>query len=94
MSYSTVARFPSIAPQHAIHKVAEWSPEVLSACEVVLVDEQHVLLEARVQVRLQSQLADHGIVVAVDVGVDPVHALEDLADQLWEGLWERHACVG
>ena len=45
----------------------------------MLVDEQHVLLEAGVQVRLKAELADDRVVVAVDVRVDAVHALEDLA---------------
>lgn len=44
----------------------------------MLIDEEHVLLEAGVEVRFEAQLANHGIMVAVDVGVDTVHALEDL----------------
>ena len=57
----------------------------------MLVDEQDVLLEAGVEVGLEAQLADDGVVMAVDVGVDAVHALEDLADQGREGLGEGHA---
>lgn len=57
----------------------------------MLVDKQHVLLEARVQVRLQPQLADHRVVVAVDVRVHAVHALEDLLHQRRKVLGERHA---
>lgn len=57
----------------------------------MLVDEEHVLLEAGVEVGLEAELADDGVVVAVDVGVDAVHALEDLADEGGEGLGEGHA---
>lgn len=81
----------SIAPQHALDEVAEGTPEVLAAGEAVLVDEEDVLLEARVEVGLEAELADDGVVVAVDVGVDAVHALEDLAHRLREGFREGHA---
>lgn len=47
----------------------------------MLVDEKHVLLETRVQVRLQSELPYHRVVMAVDVSVHAVHALEDLAHE-------------
>lgn len=40
---------------------------------------------------LEAELADDGVVVAVDVGVDAVEALEDLADEGREGLGEGHA---
>lgn len=58
----------------------------------MLVDEQHVLLEARVQVRLETELSDDRVVVAVDVGVYAIHTLEDLADERGERLWERNTC--
>lgn len=57
----------------------------------MLVDEEHVLLEAGVEVGFEAELSDDGVVVAVNVGVDAVHALEDLADQGGEGLGEGHA---
>lgn len=57
----------------------------------MLVDEEHVLLETRVQVWFKAKLVDDGVMVAVDMGVDTVHALEDLAHQRWERLGERHA---
>ena len=60
----------------------------------MLVDEQHVVLEARVQMRLQPQLHDDRVVVAVDVRVDAVQALEELADEGGEGFGERHAWKG
>jgi hypothetical protein len=38
----------------------------------VLVDEQHVVLEAGVEVGLETEVYDHRVVVAVYVGVDSV----------------------
>jgi len=55
----------------------------------MLVNKQDILFEARVEVGLQPELADDGVVVTVYVGVDAVHALEDLADEGWEGFRER-----
>lgn len=49
------------------------------------------MLEARVEMWLQSKLANHRVVVAVDVGVDSIHALEDLADKAGECLGEGDA---
>lgn len=57
----------------------------------MLVDEEHVLLEASVEMRLQAELSDDGVVVAVDVSVDAIHALEDLTDQRGERLRKGHA---
>ena len=54
----------------------------------MLIHKQHVLLETCVQVRLKTKLTNHGVVVAVDMSVDTVHALEDLADQRRERLGE------
>lgn len=38
----------------------------------MLVDKEHVVLEAGVQVRLEAQVHDNRVVVAVDVRVHPV----------------------
>jgi hypothetical protein len=80
-----------VALQHALNQVAQGSPVILAAGEVVLVDEEDVLLEAGVEVGLEAELADDGVVVAVNVGVDAVHALEDLADEAGELLGEGDA---
>src|SRR4051812_30048243 len=48
----------SVAPQHAVHQVSQRAPEVLAGGQVVLVDEEHVLLEAGVEVGLEAELAD------------------------------------
>lgn len=81
-----------IALQHAINQISQGTPVVAAAGEAVLVDEQDVLLEACVEMGLEAELADDGIVVAVNVCVDAVHALEDLADESGKRLGERHTC--
>ena len=52
----------------------------------MLVDEEHVMLEARVEVRLEAQLNDDRIVVTVDMRIDAVEPLEQLLDQRRESL--------
>lgn len=44
----------------------------------MLVDEEDVVLESRVEMRLQSQMVHDLVVVAVDVGVHAVQPLEHL----------------
>lgn len=53
----------------------------------MLVNEQHVMLETRVQVRLQPEMHNDGVMVAVDMRVDAVETFEDLSD-------ERRECFG
>jgi hypothetical protein len=57
----------------------------------MLVDKQYIVLEARVQVRLETQLDYDRVVMAVNVGVDAVQALEHVSDEGGKGLGERHA---
>ncbi len=57
----------------------------------MLVDEEHVMLEACVQMRLEPQLQHDRVVVAVDVCVHAVEAFEHLPDQGREGFGERDA---
>lgn len=59
----------------------------------MLVNEQDVLLEARVEMRFEAELTDDGVVVAVNVRVHAVHALEDLANKSRERLGERDTCT-
>ena len=54
----------------------------------MLVDEEDVVFEARVQVWFETQMHNHRVVVAVYVGVDTVEALEELAKKAWEGFRE------
>lgn len=46
------------------------------------------MLKAGVEVCLESELTNNGVVMAVDVGIDTVHPLEDLPNHAWEGLGE------
>jgi len=50
----------------------------------VLVNEENIVLETCVKVSLEAQFADDRVVMAVDVGINAVHALEDLSDHAWE----------
>ena len=59
----------SIAPQHAINQVPQRTPEVFAACQAVLVYEEDIMLETRVQMRLQSELNNYRIMMTVDVCV-------------------------
>lgn len=56
----------------------------------MLINEENIVLEARVQVSLEAKLANDGVVVAVNVSVHTIHALEDLSDHTWERLRERN----
>ncbi len=60
----------------------------------MLVNEQDVVLEACVEMWLKSQVDDDRVMVAVDMGIDTVETLEDLADCLTEALGERDTCSG
>ena len=57
----------------------------------MLVNEQDIMLEAGVEVWLETKMNDDWVVVTVDVGVDSVEPLEDLLDEGREGLGEGHA---
>lgn len=52
------------------------------------------MLEASVQVRLQTQPTHNSVVVAVDVCVDSVQSLEDLAHVLFKVRGEWYAWRG
>jgi hypothetical protein len=54
----------------------------------VLIDEQDIMLEAGVEMWLQTQVDDDWVVMAVDVGVDSVESLENLTDGLAEVFGE------
>lgn len=57
----------------------------------MLVDEKYVVLEASIEMRFQAQFDDDRVVVAVDVGIDAVQALEHISDEGGEGLWKGNA---
>lgn len=76
-----VTRLKSITLEHAVHQIAEGTPVIPAACQAVLVNEKDVLLETGVEMGLESKLTDHGVMVAVDVSVNAVHAFEDLTNE-------------
>lgn len=90
--HETTAR-NSVALQHAVYQIAEWSPIILPASQLVFIDEQDVVLEAGVQMGLEAQMYDDGVVMAVDMGVDTIQTLEDLAQKAGEGFGEGNACI-
>lgn len=49
------------------------------------------MLEARVEMRFEAQLNDDWVVVAVNVRIDAIQALEHVSDERRKGLWEGHA---
>jgi hypothetical protein len=57
----------------------------------MLINEKHVVLETSIEVWLEAEVHNHRIVVAVDVSIYTVHALEDLADKTGECLWKWDA---
>jgi hypothetical protein len=58
----------------------------------VFIDKQDVVLEAGVQVGLETEMYHNRVVVTVDVCVDSVQTLEDLAEETGEGLGEGDTC--
>lgn len=60
----------------------------------MLINEQDIVLETGIEMRLETQLDDDVVVVAVDVRVHAVQALEHVADQSGERLWKGHADAG
>lgn len=60
----------------------------------MLIDKENIMLEAGVEMGLEAELTDDGIVVAVDMSVDTVHAFEYLADHAGEGFGEWDTWVG
>jgi hypothetical protein len=59
----------------------------------VLIDEQDVVLEAGIQMGLEPQMYDDGVVMAVDMGVDTVQTLEYLAQETRKCLGEGNTCI-
>ena len=80
-----------VALQHAVDQVTERAPIIPAAGQAMLINEENVLLEAGVEMRFKPELSNDWVVVAVNVSVDSVHALKDLAHKIGECLGERNA---
>ena len=63
---------PSIATKHALHQVSKRSPKVFPTGQPMLLDEKDIMLEARVEVRFETKMTNYWIVVAIDVGINPI----------------------
>ena len=58
----------------------------------MLIDEEDVVLEACVEVSFEAKFTNDRVVVAIDVSVDAIHALEYLSNHAREGFWEWDTC--
>jgi len=58
----------------------------------MLIHKQYVMLEARIQVRFEAEVDNDRVVVAIDMGIDAIHAFEDLEEERLERLRERYTC--
>lgn len=54
----------------------------------MLVNEQDIVLEAGVEVGFKTKFTDDWVMVAVDMRIDTVHALEDLSNHARKRLRE------
>ena len=52
------------------------------------------MLKTGVEMCLEAEFSNNRVVMAVDMSVDTVHPLEDLANYAWEGLRERDTWQG
>jgi hypothetical protein len=87
----SLAYYYSIAPKHAVHKIPKRTPKILSACQVVFIDEKNVMLETRIQMSLKTKLTDDWVMVTVNMSIHTIHALENLPNHVRKRLWERNA---
>jgi hypothetical protein len=85
----------SVASQHALHQITQRAPEVLSGAllQSVFINEQDVVLEAGIEMWLETQVNNDRVVMAVNVRVDPIETLENLADRLTEVLGEGNTWI-
>ena len=78
----------SIVSQHTLNKITQRTPEILAASKIMLIDKQNIVLEAGIEMSFETEFANNRVVVAVDMGINAVHAFEYLADHAWEGFGE------
>lgn len=83
-----------IGPENRLNHVRQRPIKVFPRLEVELFDEQNVVLETGVHVRIEPQCHNDGIVVAVDVRIDTKEAFDKLADSRLEVLGEMDAWYG
>lgn len=86
----------SVASQHALHQISQWTKpfglfSTFFVGQTELLYEQDVMLEARVQMCLEPQPSHDTVVVAVNMCVNAIQALEDGSDRGLEAARKRHA---
>lgn len=59
----------------------------------MLINEENVVLKARVEMRFQSKLDNDSVVVTVDMSVNAIQPFKELTDQDRKSLWERDALL-
>lgn len=59
----------------------------------MLVDEQDIMLEARIKMWLQTKLYHDLIVMAINVGINPIQPFVDLSHESGERLRKCNACL-
>ena len=84
--------YPLVTAQHTVHQITQRPPVIFPTRELVLIDKQDIVFEASVEVRLKTEVHDYRVVVAVNMSVNTVQALEDLADETGEGLGKWNTC--
>ena len=57
----------------------------------MLINEQNIVLETCIEVWLETELDDDRIVMAIDMRIYSVEALEELTNQSGKCLWKRDA---
>lgn len=59
----------------------------------MLVDEKNVVFEARVQMWFEAEVHHDRVMMTINMGIDSVQPLEELAEEARESLGERNACA-
>src|SRR5271169_2755382 len=85
-----------ITLQHTVYQIPKWTPVIFTPTllQSMLIHKENIVLEARIQVWLEPQMDHDVVVMAIDVGIDTVEALEKLADGGGEVLGEGDADAG
>ena len=87
------ATYSSITLKHAVYQITQRTPKIFAARKVVFVDKQDIVLEACVQMRLQSELHNDRVMMTVDVRVHAIEPLEKLTYQNWKGFWKWNTWI-
>ena len=59
----------------------------------MFIHKQDIVLETGVEMWLESQVDNDGVMMTVDMGIHAVETLEDLTDQTWECFGKGNAYI-